>query len=168
MPDWHKLSTYLELPRCSGVQPSAELRWGMRSEIFRICLSNLGHISCCPLQVQWTHWTLCCHLLKACQNFWKARYLWCAEKLFWFMAKILGFTIYKTSASNEDFLMSSWIRQCSNLNFPPLEYVSDFKCRPMTMKQGLSRPITALLHHCGRGGAVGYTQINQHNKWREL
>ena len=43
-----------------------------------------------------------------------------------------------------------------------------FSCRPMTMKQGLSQPITASLHHCGRGGAVNYTQINQHNKRREI
>ena len=67
------------------------------------------------------------HLIKAWQNFRKARYLWYAEKLFWFMAKVLGFVIYKWSASNEDFLKSSWIRQSSNLNFPPLEYVSDFE-----------------------------------------
>ena len=43
-----------------------------------------------------------------------------------------------------------------------------FSCRPMTMELGLSQPITASLHHCGRGGAVGYTQINQHNRWREI
>ena len=43
-----------------------------------------------------------------------------------------------------------------------------FSCRPMTMKQGLSQPITASRHHCGRGGAVNYTQINQHNKRREI
>ena len=67
------------------------------------------------------------HFIKAWQNFRKARYLWYAEKLFWFMAKVLGFVIYKWSASNEDFLKSSWIRQSSNLNFPPLEYVSDFE-----------------------------------------
>ena len=63
----------------------------------------------------------------AWQNFRKARYLRYAEKLFWFMAKVLAFVIYKWSASNEDFLKSSWIRQSSNLNFPPLEYVSDFE-----------------------------------------
>ena len=73
------------------------------------------------------HWTLIRHFIKAWQNFRKARYLWYAEKLFWFMAKVLGFVIYKWSASNEDFLKSSWIRQSSNLNFPPLEYVSDFE-----------------------------------------
>ena len=71
-------------------------------------------------------YTLRCHLLKAWQNFWKARYLWCAEKIFWFMAKVLGFAIYKTSASNEDFLKSWWRSKCSNLYFPPLEYVGLF------------------------------------------
>ena len=71
--------------------------------------------------------TLIRHFIKAWQNFRKARHLWYAEKLFWFMAKVLGFVICKWSASNEDFLMSSWIRQSLNLNFPPLEYVSDFE-----------------------------------------
>ena len=47
-------------------------------------------------------------------------------------------------------------------------FLTWFSCRPMTMKQGLSQPITASLHHCGRGGAVNYTQINQHNKRREI
>ena len=34
------------------------------------------------------------HFCKACKNFGKARCLWCAEKLFWFIAKILDFVIY--------------------------------------------------------------------------
>ena len=46
------------------------------------------------------------HFLKACKNFDKARCLWCAEKLFWFIAKILDFVIYKSSASNGDSLRS--------------------------------------------------------------
>ena len=67
------------------------------------------------------------HFWKACLNFGKARCLWYAEKLFWFIAKILEFDIYRSSASNEDFLESWWRRKCSILNFPPLEYVSDFE-----------------------------------------
>ena len=72
-------------------------------------------------------WILKRHFWKACLNFGKARCLWYAEKLFWFIAKILEFDIYRSSASNEDFLESWWRRKCSILNFPPLEYVSDFE-----------------------------------------
>ena len=76
---------------------------------------------------QWRGPPLKRHFWKACLNFGKARCLWYAEKLFWFIAKILEFDIYRSSASNEDFLESWWRRKCSILNFPPLEYVSDFE-----------------------------------------
>ena len=66
------------------------------------------------------HFTIMCHFWNACQNFWKARYLSYADKLFWFMAKVLGFAISKTTASNEDFLKSWWRSKCSNSYFPPL------------------------------------------------
>ena len=63
---------------------SAVLEYQYTSAIFmRLCNSG----------VLCSHYTLMCHFIKAWQNFRKARYLWYAEKLFWFMAKVLQFSI---------------------------------------------------------------------------
>ena len=101
---------------CSYCQGRGRL-WELYSSS---CLAETLDTALCNIIRERWIWILMRNLWKACQNFGKARSLSYAEKLFWFMAKVLGFAIWKTSASNDDFLKSWWRSKCSNLYFPPL------------------------------------------------